>query len=294
MGSGVLLAILVGLWFVVLVPMVVTRGDLADTSAEPTRVLRRRSDRSAMPSNSTSSHTSAGSTTSSRTSAGSTASSGRFTQGGRAARTEPAHDLPTEPIPRLPKRVPGATLTAAAALGSERPAARAAAEPRAVAEPRAAEQAVADSPARDRTHRSEVDIRARRRRMLTGLIALALLWAGFAAFWQPVLWWPQIILDLVIFSYVVFLRMEAQREQDRQERRRARAAARITMPEDRTERSIRRHTQYQAHVTAATEHQAIALDDDDPSFAQMPTWQPAASPEPVVDDAAYWAARKAV
>ncbi|MGI8695032.1 MAG: hypothetical protein ACR2JK_19365 [Geodermatophilaceae bacterium] len=278
MGSGVLLAILVGLWFVVLVPMVVTRGDLADISAEP-RVLRRRSDRSAMPSNSTSSHTSAGSPASSgQFASGSAASSGQFTSGGRAARTEPAHELLTEPIPRLPKRVPGATLNTGASPTSERPATRA-----------VAEQPVAVSPARDDNHRSEVDIRARRRRMLTGLIALAVLWAGFAAFWQPVLWWPQIILDLVIFSYLVFLRLEAQREQDRQERRRARAATRLTMPEDRTERSVRRHAQYQAHVTAATEHQAIALDDDDPSFAQMPIWQPAA-----VDDAAYWSARKAV
>ncbi len=264
MGSGVLLAILVGLWFVVLVPMVVTRGDLADTSAESTRVLRRRSDRSAMPSNST--------------------SSGQFASGDRAARRALAHEMLTEPIPRLPKRVPGATLNPAASLGSERPATRA-----------VVEQPVADTPARDEAHRSEVDIRARRRRMLTGLIALAVLWAGFAAFWQPVLWWPQIILDLVIFSYLVFLRLEAQREQDRQERRRARAATRLTMPEDRTERSVRRHAQYQAHVTAATEHQAIALDDDDPSFAQMPTWQPAgASAESAVDDAAYWSARKAV
>ncbi|MBA3367896.1 MAG: hypothetical protein H0T99_04385 [Geodermatophilaceae bacterium] len=273
MGSGVLLAILVGLWFVVLVPMVVTRGDLAHTSAEPTRVLRRRSDRSAMPSNATSRHNSAGSA----------APSGQFAAGGRAARTAKAHELLTEPIPRLPKRVPGATMSTAASLGSERP----------VAQP-VVEQPVADSPARDEADRREVGIRARRRRMLTGLIALAVLWAGFAAFWQPVLWWPQIILDLAIFSYLVFLRLEAQRDQDRQERRRARAAARVRLPEDRTERSIRRHTQYQAHVTAATEHQAIALDDDDPSFAQMPTWQPAAVPEPVVDDAAYWSARKAV
>lgn len=44
MGSGVLLAALVVLWFVVLVPMVVTRGDSSPTRAEvtPGRTLQRR------------------------------------------------------------------------------------------------------------------------------------------------------------------------------------------------------------------------------------------------------------
>ena len=45
MGSGVLLAALVVLWFVVLVPMVVTRGDAAPTrvgAVDPGRTLRRR------------------------------------------------------------------------------------------------------------------------------------------------------------------------------------------------------------------------------------------------------------
>ncbi|SDN32015.1 hypothetical protein SAMN05660642_04567 [Geodermatophilus siccatus] len=45
MGSGVLLAALVVLWFVVLVPMVVTRGDSADvrsTGADAGRTLQRR------------------------------------------------------------------------------------------------------------------------------------------------------------------------------------------------------------------------------------------------------------
>src|SRR4028119_256534 len=44
MGSGVLLAALVVLWFVVLVPMVVTRGDSSTARAEVTRgrTLQRR------------------------------------------------------------------------------------------------------------------------------------------------------------------------------------------------------------------------------------------------------------
>lgn len=259
MGSGVLLAILVALWFVVLVPMVVTRGDLATAPAEPMRVLRRRSDRSAMSSNAMSSHEKPGKS--------------------RAAPAGGAENMLTEPIPVLPRRIPGATLRQEPSPVSGRSV--------------VAEQQVSDPPVRDKPARTDIDIRARRRRMLTGMVALAVLWALFAAFWQPVLWWPQIILDLVIFSYLVFLRLEAQREQDRQERRRARTATRVKMPEDRTERSIRRHTQYQAQVTAATEHQAIALDDDDPSFAEMPTYVPA-PPAHVVAEAPAWHERKAV
>ena len=125
------------------------------------------------------------------------------------------------------------------------------------------------------------------------MVALTFLWALFAAFWQPVLWWPQILLDLVVFSYLVFLRLEAQREQDREERRRARAAMRVALPEDRTERLVRQHTQYQAHVTAATGQQAITLDDDDPSFAEMPTWDPSRQARGVAE-APVWHERKAV
>jgi len=264
MGSGVLLAILVGLWFVVLVPMVVTRGDLAVTPAEPMRVLRRRSHGSAM---STTANSSADQTSS------------------RAARRPDAEEMHTEPIPVLPRRVPGAAMAAAGAPVSGRAAKPGAAE--------AGEQPVSASPVRDMIARHEVGIRARRRRMLLGLIALAVLWAGFAAFWQPVLWWPQILLDLVVFSYLVFLRLEAQREQDRQERRRARAATRVSLPEDRTEREVRKHVQYQQHVTAATGQGSIGIDDDDPSFAEMPTYAPT-PPSRVVAEAPAWHERKAV
>lgn len=276
MGSGVLLTILVALWFVVLVPMVVSRGELATTPAEPVRILRRRSDRSAMSS----------------------AISKPEEPLRRAARSVGAENLPTEPIPKLPRRIPGATLDQDQPPVSDRSANRSG--NRLVERPvdRAvdkvvAEQVVADSPARDTTARAETHIRARRRRMLTGMVGLAVLWALFAAFWQPVLWWPQVILDLVIFSYLVFLRLEAQREQDRQERRRARATVRVKMPEDRTERLVRRHTEYQAQVTAATEHQAIGIDDDDPSFAEMPTWQAAHDAHPEAE-APAWTQRRAV
>lgn len=293
MGSGVLLAILVALWFIVLVPMVVTRGDLATAPAEPVRVLRRRSDRSSMSSSATSSASSSARSSHGQASPGQ-ASRGQYDRrqpsrpkpDQRGDRVVGVENLRTEPIPQLPRRVPGATLLAEQPPVPERRAPQAPAGNRVVADP-----PVRDEP---KPTRAEADIRTRRRRMLTGMFAFAGLWALFAAFWQPVLWWPQIVLDLIIFSYLVFLRMEAQREQDRQERRRARAAARVSMPEDRTERLVRRRSQYQAQVTAATEHHAIALDDDDPSFTEMPTWQPTAPADPPVDDATYWSSRKAV
>lgn len=259
MGSGVLLAILVAVWFIVLVPMVVTRGDLAATPAEPMRVLRRRSDRSGR------------------------AMTSKDQAIGRSAKLTPdVEQTDTVPIPKLPRRPVGATiLEEQQRLDRLRSADRGPAAGSAPAVPEG-------GPARP-----EVDIRARRRRMLTGLVCLAVLWALFAAFWQPVLWWPQIVLDLVVFSYLVFLRLEAQREQDREERRRARTGAEVRLPEDRQQRLDRARSQYQAHVAAATEHQAIALDDDDPSFAEIPTWTP--TPEPrAVAEIPDWSYRKAV
>ncbi len=278
MGSGLLLAILVALWFVVLVPMVVTRGDLATAPAESTRVLRRRSDRSAMPTSASSMNS-----MSHRVGSGSTGARSSSTVSSSAASPAAPETMLTSPIPPLPRRVPGATLVQDQPPVPARPAGIA-----------QAEQVAAGSEVRDRSARAELDIRTRRRRMLTGLVALAALWALFAIFWQPLLWWPQIVLDLAIFSYLVFLRLEAQRRQDRLDRRRARAAVRMRMPEDRTERLVRRQTEYQGQVAAATEHQAIAIDDDDPSFAEIPTWQPAAPSAPAVDEATYWSSRKAV
>ncbi len=283
MGSGVLLAILVALWFVVLVPMVVTRGDLASAPAEPMRVLRRRSERSAMSSASMSSRD--------RLLAGRPA---------RSAPSEPDH-MRTEPIPVLPRRVPGATLTSESrSVGSETPkdvrpgnakGVRAENAKAARVEPAKGKKRSTEAPVKDQVARSGPDLRARRRRMLAGLVVVAVLFAGMAKFWETALWWPQIVLDLAVFSYVVFLRMEAQREQDRRERRLARAVAKVKLPEDRTERAVRRHTEYEAHITAATGNQAIALDDDDPSFADMPTYRPSAN---VVSEAPAWHERKAV
>lgn len=195
---------------------------------------------------------------------------------------------------------PVAQLQAAQREAAQRQAAQRQAAPRQAAQREVAQRRAAQGTSEPEGTGAEVGIRARRRRMLTGLIALAALWALFAAFWAPVLWWPQIVLDLIVFGYLVFLRLEAQREQDREERRRARDAARVRLPEDRTERVVRAHTQYQAQVTAATEQRAIALDDDDPNLAEIPTWQqatatPANRTTPAEDEASTdWSSRKAV
>lgn len=270
MGSGALLAILVALWFVVLVPMVVTRGDLAAAPAEPMRVLRRRSDSQA---------------------------SGEQRMAKRATSGQPAENMLTEPIPTLPRRIPGATMRQEMEMPPvPEPRVRSAADqpvPAAASAPKAsAPKATSEVPDRTgRSARTDGDIRGRRQRLLLSLVAVAVLFALFAAFWQPVFWWPQVVLDLVVFSYIVFLRLEAQREQDRQERRRARASARVSMPEDRTQRMVRKQAQYQDHIAAVSGNQTISLDDDDPSFAEMPTWTPNSDP---VAEAPEWHERKAV
>lgn len=269
MGSGALLAILVALWFVVLVPMVVTRGDLAAAPAEPMRVLRRRSDSKA---------------------------SGEQRMGKQATGGQPAENMLTEPIPTLPRRIPGATMRKEMEMPPvPEPRVRSAAGTPVTAsasEPTVPSKAASKAPDRtERPARTDGDIRGRRQRLLLSLVAVAVLFALFAAFWQPVFWWPQVVLDLVAFSYIVFLRLEAQREQDRQERRRARASARVTLPEDRTQRMVRKQTQYQDHITAVSGNQPISLDDEDPGFAEMPTWNPDSE---LVAEAPAWHERKAV
>lgn len=275
MGSGALLAILVGLWFVVLVPMVVTRGELV-SPASPARVLRRRS---------------AGPETS-RPTAGPVRDRSEMSATSRlgaSPATAPRADaaletMVTEPVP---------------VVSSDRPRS----DPERVVRVDARPPVPPPAPPAART---DVDIRARRRRLLSGLIGLAVLWAAFAAFWAPVLWWPQIVLDLVVFSYLVFLRLEAQREQDREERRRARSTMRAPLPVDRTARVAAQRAGYEAALHSTSTSMAIELDDDDPNFREMPTWAPPAPATVGVaagsrvtvasddDEAEDWSYRKAV
>jgi hypothetical protein len=141
MGSGVLLAALVVLWFVVLVPMVVTRGDGQS---------RR------------------------------TADSGRTLQRRRAVDPVVHADTERVSIDRDALRVSGEL---------------------------------------------KVDVHALRRRVLGGLVALALATLAGASLLGGWLWLPQLLLDLAVVGYVLVLRKTARRER-LAARRAARAAAR--------------------------------------------------------------------
>ncbi|MBA3252381.1 MAG: hypothetical protein H0T66_19235 [Geodermatophilaceae bacterium] len=227
MGSGILLAVLVGLWIVVLVPMVLHRGgaDAAATSegmGSTMRVLHRR--------------------------------------GTKAGLTESALEKLKRPL---------------------------------------------------RDPLVEADVVARRRRTLAGLIGLAVLWAVLAIFYRSYFWTAQIALDLIVFAYIVYLRLEAQREAERRDRRAVRFAERPSGPRPPSRRfTTRRPTFSDADVTApiprvptakpaparsgwtpnpvpvptyvnkATaprrahqlDEQLVSIDDDDPQFASFEEW----------------------
>lgn len=320
MGSGALLAILVGLWFVVLVPMVVTRGELA-SPASPARVLRRRSS-----AGSDSSRRSAGPETH-RPTAGPVRDRSEMSATSRlgaspatAPRADAAlpnaalENLVTEPVPVVSSDQPAAagakngqsTPAAPAETDQSRPQRRPSRPPSGTERVVRVDARPPVPPPAPPAAGTNLDIRARRRRLLSGLIGLAVLWAAFAAFWQPLLWWPQIVLDLVVFSYLVFLRLEAQREQDREERRRARSTMRAPLPVDRTERVAAQRAGYEAALHSTSTSMAIELDDDDPNFRDMPTWAPPAPATVGVaarsrasvahdqDEAEDWSYRKAV
>ena len=143
MGSGALLAALVVLWFVVLVPMVVTRGEA-------------------------------------QTAGGAQASSGRTLQRRRAP--DPVTSVDTERV------------------AIDREALRGGGEP-------------------------QVDVHAVRRRMLGGLVLLAVLTLAAALLLTPFAWFLQALLDLAVVGYVLVLRKAARRER-LAARRASRAAAR--------------------------------------------------------------------
>lgn len=159
-----------------------------------------------------------------------------------------------------------------------------------------------------RDPRVEADVVSRRRRTLVGLIGLAVLWAALAVFYRSYFWTAQIVLDLMVFAYVVYLRLEAQREAERRERRSVRFADRPTPARPPGRRATRPATFSDADVTApipraaakpvaggwapnpipvptyvnkATaprpqqrlEDQLVSIDDDDPNFADVAEWQ---------------------
>ncbi|WP_166755978.1 divisome protein SepX/GlpR [Modestobacter marinus] len=146
MGSGVLLAALVVLWFVVLVPMVVTRGDT---------------------------HTGNGA-----------ANSGRTLQ--RRRPVDPVVHAETERV-----SIDRAQLRSSGEL--------------------------------------QVDVHARRRRTLAGLVALAVLALVGAVAYRSWLWAPQVLLDLAVVGYLMVTAAAAKRERRTAARRAARAAHRPPM-----------------------------------------------------------------
>lgn len=225
MGSGILLAVLVVLWIVVLVPMILRRGSDATATGEgmgsTMRVLHRRDDKTGL--------------------------------------TETAMDKLKRPL---------------------------------------------------RDPRVEADVLARRRRTLLGLIGLAAFWAVLAIFVRSYFWPAQIVLDLIVFGYVVYLRLEAQREAERRDRRAVRFGERTTGPHPALPSTSRRPATFSnADVTApiprvtappepsatgwtpnpvpvptyvnkATaprrahqlDEQLVSIDDDDPTFASLDQW----------------------
>lgn len=143
MGSGVLLAALVVLWFVVLVPMVVTRGDTHAVNGA--------------------------------------ANSGRTLQ--RRRPVDPVVHAETERV-----SIDRAQLRSSGEL--------------------------------------QVDVHARRRRTLAGLVALAVLTLVGALAYRSWLWAPQVLLDLAVVGYLMVTAAAAKRERRTAARRAARAAQR--------------------------------------------------------------------
>lgn len=151
------------------------------------------------------------------------------------------------------------------------------------------------------------EVMARRRRTLLGLIGLALVWLGLALFYRSYFWTAQVVLDLIVFGYLVYLRLEVQREAERRERREQRFSERPTPGRAPVGRTVARpatlvHQPAEAAVdeppaegswapnpipvptyvnkaVAPRRHYAaddtvIGLDDDDPTFADLAEWQP--------------------
>lgn len=220
MGSGILLAVLVVLWFVVLVPMVLNRGSSApeavtsERTGSEMRVLRRRG-------------------------SGSKAAAGLA--GGALARL------------RRPLRDP----------------------------------------------RVEADVVARRRRTLVGLVLLAVVWLLLAVFYRSYFWTAQIVLDLMVFGYLVYLRLEAQREAERRVRRAVRFPERrlpagraptfsnvdVTAPIPKAPTPTGGWTPNPVPVPTyvnkamaparqrSLDEQLVRIDDDDPNFADLGEWR---------------------
>src|SRR3954452_12085883 len=183
MGSGALFAALVVLWFVVLVPMVVTRGDSHAHGSKP-------------------------------------AHSGRTLQRRRTA--DPVVSAETERV------------------SIDRGALRSSGE-------------------------LKVDVHALRRRVLAGLVAVALLALGAAVFVSAWVWPVQVLLDLAVVGYLLVLRKAARRE-----RLGARRAARAAAREARLAPAARPAPERRAPVVAESEHATVTATVTQEAVPQLP------------------------
>lgn len=253
MGSGVFLAIVVVLWFVVLVPMVLTRRDTAREAALPeplspaARILSRRSRRSASPRSfaATSSHPEAR----------------RFSAMSRRESSpsleHDQHDQTKRPYELDPQDVVDTGVHARYVDDVEPAPAYDPDSPRPV-----------DPERHRRTDAARELMLARRRRTLVALFVLAVVSLALAVLVSTWFWIPQVIIDLALFGYLYHLRNEAIREQERRDAREERFA---DQPREQSapQRRIFSASAQQESETPDERRQVVRIDDEDPTFYDL-------------------------
>jgi hypothetical protein len=117
---------------------------------------------------------------------------------------------------------------------------------------------------------------ARRRRVLTLLAVLVLATGVAAVLWTPVIWVAHAVCDLLLVGYVGTLRSGARRQAQRPARlRQQQRPASVREPHPAPQSAPRPV----ANSSVRRQSQVIALDDEDPSFAQMDMRYPRAANE---------------
>lgn len=252
MGSGVFLAIVVVLWFVVLVPMVLNRGEAAREAAlgeelsPSARILTRRSSSAHTPRRfvSMSRRESSPSLDDSDQSDEQSAQLEDDVQTGTFARYDDSDQVDTGVHARYVDDGP---------------------EPQVSDAPRAVDH---DRPRRTDAAREMMLVR--RRRTLIALTVLTVVTLAMSVFLSPMLWIAQVIVDLALIGYLSHLRGEASRERERAEQREARMA-----PRQRSQASFEGTYSEQRSATAAVydapaqDQSVVRIDDEDPAFYDL-------------------------
>lgn len=252
MGSGVFLAIVVVLWFVVLVPMVLTRRDTAREAALPeplspaARILSRRSRRSAPPRSfaATSSHPEAR-----RFSAMSRRESSPSLEHDQHSQTErPYEDDPQDVVD---------TGVHARYVDDV--------EPAPVDDPDSPRPV--DPERHRRTDAARELMLARRRRTLIAVFVLTVVSLALAVLVSTWFWIPQVLIDVALVGYLYHLRNETIREQERREAREQRFAS-ADRPAEPSRRIFTPSAQ-QAADAPDESRQVVRIDDEDPTFYDL-------------------------